>query len=90
MTQRVPASSGTEAPSSKITKSLNVPVLLSFLISLSFTVMGILILGNILFKDSHFYGGENVKILFGVVFILYGLFRGVTGYLKMKRENNDL
>ena len=52
--------------------------------------MGILILGNILFKDSHFYGGENVKTLFGVVFILYGLFRGVTGYLKMRKGNNDL
>ena len=69
---------------------MKIPVLLSFLISLSFTAMGILILGNILFKDSHFYGGENVKTLFGVVFILYGLFRGVTGYLKMRKGNNDL
>jgi hypothetical protein len=69
---------------------LKIPVLLSFLISLIFTVMGILILSGVLFPSPYFSGGqEYLRTLFGAVFILYGVFRGVNGYLKMKRKGED-
>lgn len=54
--------------------------------------MGILILGGILFRDSYFFNEQGyLRILFGAVFILYGLFRGINGYFQMrnKRENES-
>jgi len=61
----------------------------SILISLIFLVMGILILGNFFGTDSIFLKDDLVKYLFGGLLIVYGLFRGINGYLKVSRKNKD-
>ena len=61
----------------------------SIVISLIFTVMGILILGNFFGTDSIFLKDDVVKYLFAGLLIVYGLFRGINGYLKAIRKNKD-
>jgi len=70
-------------------ENLNFPVLLSFLISLIFMVMGILILSGVLFPEPYFSSREYLRTLLGAVFVLYGMFRGVNGYIQMKKKGEE-
>jgi cytochrome c biogenesis protein CcdA len=64
---------------------------LSFGISLIFVVMGILILSNVFTTSAFFRNNEFLRLTFGFILIIYGAFRGLNTYFKMKNpgRNND-
>lgn len=63
----------------------------AYLISLIFTVMGILILSNIFSANKYFLSNSSLKYSFGTLLIIYGVFRAVNTYFKSrnKRKNRD-
>jgi hypothetical protein len=62
---------------------------LSFAISLIFTVMGILILGNVFSANAFFRNNEFMRLTFGFILIIYGAFRGLNTYFKIKNSGTD-
>ncbi|MGH2574896.1 MAG: hypothetical protein ACRDFC_04260 [Ignavibacteria bacterium] len=62
---------------------------LSLLISLIFMVMGILIFSNVLLKDGYFYQHGYLRIMFGLVFVLYGLFRSLRVFMNLRKKNGE-
>ena len=49
-------------------------------------VMGILILGNVFSTSAFFRNNESLKLIFGIVLIIYGAFRGLSTYFKIKNK----
>lgn len=47
-------------------------------------VMGILILGNMFSSSAFFKNNEFLRLTFGFILIIYGAFRGLNTYFKMK------
>ncbi len=62
---------------------------LSFAISLIFAVMGILILGNVFSSSAFFKNNDFLRLMFGFILIIYGAFRGLNTYFKMKSSADD-
>jgi hypothetical protein len=52
-------------------------------------VMGILILSNAFNSSLFFRNNDLIKYSFGSVLIIYGAFRGVNSYFKIKRKPFD-
>lgn len=55
-------------------------------------VMGILILSNVLTAGSFFRNNELMRMTFGFILAIYGVFRGLSTYYKIKnlsRQDND-
>jgi hypothetical protein len=48
--------------------------------------MGILILGNVSSSGQFFRSSETLRITFGIVLVVYGAFRGLNTYFKMKNR----
>jgi len=46
--------------------------------------MGILILGNVLSTSAFFRSNEFMRLAFGFILIIYGAFRGLNTYFKIK------
>jgi len=70
-------------------KFLKVYNYVSFLISLIFLVMGILILSNAYSSGQFFRSNETLRISFGAILVVYGAFRGINAYFKMKNRSRD-
>ena len=58
----------------------------AYLISLIFTVTGILILGNVFSTNVFFRNNEFLRLTFGFILIIYGAFRGLNTYFKIKNS----
>jgi cytochrome c biogenesis protein CcdA len=58
-------------------------------ISLIFLVAGILILSGAYNTGGLFTGNEHLRWIFGSILILYGIFRGVNAYFKLKNKNRN-
>jgi hypothetical protein len=52
-------------------------------------VMGILILGNVFSTSAFFRNNEFMRLLFGFVLIIYGAFRGLNTYFKIKNRSGN-
>lgn len=55
-------------------------------------VMGILILSNTFTASAFFRNNETLRFSFGLILIVYGAFRGLNTYFKMRnsgRQGND-
>jgi uncharacterized membrane protein HdeD (DUF308 family) len=50
-------------------------------------VVGILILGNVFSSSAFFKNSEFLRLTFGFVLIIYGAFRGLNTYFKMKNRD---
>ncbi len=50
--------------------------------------MGILILSNVFTTSYFFRNNEFLRMAFGFVLIVYGAFRGLNTYFKIKNSNN--
>jgi hypothetical protein len=68
---------------------LKASIYLSIAVSIVFTVLGILFISGLLLINPYFNQNHSTRLIIGIVFIVYGLFRGYTGYLKLKTKNND-
>ena len=51
-------------------------------------VMGILILGNVFSSSAFFKDNELLRLTFGFILIIYGAFRGLNTYFKMKKPGS--
>ena len=51
--------------------------------------MGILILSGIFFNTGYFHSNETLRYTFGGLLLVYGIFRGVNTYFKMKNMRNS-
>lgn len=51
-------------------------------------VMGILILSNVFTASAFFRSNEFLRMTFGFILIIYGAFRGLNTYFKMKNSGN--
>ncbi len=51
--------------------------------------MGILILSNVFTTSFFFRNNEFLRLTFGFILIVYGAFRGINTYFKMKNSNNQ-
>ncbi len=51
--------------------------------------MGILILGNVFSTNAFFRSNEFMRLAFGFVLIIYGAFRGINTYYKIKNAGRD-
>lgn len=51
-------------------------------------VVGILILSNVFSSSSFFKNSEFLRLTFGFVLIVYGAFRGLNTYFKMKNRGS--
>ncbi len=49
-------------------------------------VMGILILGNVFSTSAFFRNNDSLRLVFGIVLIIYGAFRGLSTYYKFKNR----
>jgi hypothetical protein len=61
----------------------------SFLISLIFMVTGILVLGNVFSSNAFFRNNEFLRLAFGFILILYGAYRGLNTYFKIKNSGRN-
>ncbi len=55
-------------------------------------VVGILILSNVFTTNAFFRNNETLRLSFGLILAVYGVFRGLSTYFKMKnsgRQGND-
>lgn len=52
-------------------------------------VMGILILGNVFSTSAFFRSNEFMRLAFGFVLIIYGAFRGINTYYKIKNAGRN-
>lgn len=52
-------------------------------------VMGILILSNIFTTNSFFRNNETLRLSFGLILLVYGIFRGLSTYFKSKNSDNE-
>jgi hypothetical protein len=62
---------------------------LSFTISLIFLVTGILILSGLFFNTGYFRNSETLRYSFGGLLVVYGIFRGVNTFYKIKNVRNS-
>lgn len=52
-------------------------------------VMGILILSNVFTTSSFFRNNETLRFSFGLILVVYGVFRGLNTYFKSKKSDNE-
>jgi len=52
-------------------------------------VVGILILSNVFSSSAFFRDNEFLRITFGFVLIIYGAFRGLNTYFKIKNSGKN-
>jgi hypothetical protein len=53
-------------------------------------VTGILVLGNVFSSNAFFRNNEFLRLAFGFILILYGAYRGLNTYFKIKEETGSI
>jgi hypothetical protein len=52
-------------------------------------VTGILVLGNVFSSNAFFRNNEFLRLAFGFILILYGAYRGLNTYFKIKNSGRN-